>query len=416
MRANVDRDSVVDLTRAMVAVDSRNPPGHERGAADIARQLLEPLGATFAEIEPASGRTSLLATVASAAAAEQPARPTLLINGHLDTVPVDLDGWTRDPFGGELDGDRLYGRGTADMKGGIAAAIEALLALRRAGLDPACDVVLHLVADEEAGGDLGTRVLAERGLIVADACLVPEPTSLGICVAERGLLKIEVFVAGQPAHASEPSRGVSAIEKAAKIVLALHGADFGGPTHPLLGSPTANAGIIAGGSAHNVVAERCQLTVDRRTLPGVTEAEAIAGLRAKIDAIGDPDLHYRIEPVVFGEASELATDHPWVESVQAAITAELGRPAQLRGMTFATDARFVRNNAGVPAVVFGPGAIEQAHVNDEWVSVDALVDAAAVMAHLMAQFDAETAARLRAGATAPTDVVAGGTGRATPAS
>jgi succinyl-diaminopimelate desuccinylase len=396
MRAYVDRGSVVDLTRALVAVDSRNPPGNERSAADVARRLLEPLGATFAEIEPAPGRTSLLATVSGTAAGSVDQCPTLLFNGHLDTVPVDVGGWTRDPFGGELDGDRLYGRGSADMKGGIASAIEAMLTLRRAGIDAPCDVVFHLVADEEQGGALGTHVLAEQGLIRADACVVPEPTSLGVCVAERGLLKIEVVITGRPAHASEPSRGVSAIEKAAKIVLALHAADFGGPVHPLLGSPTANAGVINGGLSSNVVAEHCTLTIDRRTLPGVTEAAAITELRNRIDSIGDPDLQYELRPVVFGEASEVATTHPWVEQVQQSIAAELGQPATLRGMTFATDARFVRNDAGVPAVVFGPGAIEQAHVHDEWVSVEALVDAAGVFARLITAFDSEAAAGLRA--------------------
>jgi acetylornithine deacetylase/succinyl-diaminopimelate desuccinylase len=189
---------------------------------------------------------------------------------------------------------------------------------------------------------------------------------------------------------------VSAIEKAAKIVLAIHAADFGGIAHPLLGSPTANAGVISGGSTSNIVAEHCTLTVDRRTLPGVTEADAIAELRRRIDAIGDSELEYDVRPVVFGEASELATDHPWVELVQRAIVAELGQPAVLRGMTFATDARFVRNNAGVPAVVFGPGAIEQAHVHDEWVSVDALVDAAGVFAGLIAAFDGGAASGLGA--------------------
>jgi acetylornithine deacetylase/succinyl-diaminopimelate desuccinylase family protein len=402
MRAHIDASSLVETTRALVAADTRNPPGNERLAADVARQILEPLGATFDEVEPAPGRTSLLATISSGDRTGGAPRPTLLINGHLDVVPIDPDGWTRDPFAGEVEADgRMYGRGAADMKGGIASAIEAVRALQRSEVDLPCDVVFHLVADEERGGRMGTGVLAQRGLIHADACLVPEPTSLGVCIAERGLLQAEISVRGRAAHASEPSRGVSAVEKAARLVVGLHGADFGGARHPLLGAPTLNAAMISGGRAPNIVADHCVLTIDRRTLPGMTEASTLDELRRSIDALHVTDLDYDIDVLVFGEASELQSEHPWVDFLQAHIAAELGAPATVLGMTFATDARFVRNDAGVPAIVFGPGSIEQAHVNDEWVEVDALVDAAAVMARLIASFDGAAASAVRGNRAAP---------------
>jgi succinyl-diaminopimelate desuccinylase len=389
MRDHVLADSVVGMTQALVATDTRNPPGQEWLAADVARQLLEPIGFSFDSIEPAPGRVSLIARLG-----EEPDRPTLIVNGHLDVVPINPDGWTRDPFGGEIADGRVWGRGTADMKGGIAAAIEAVLALGRAGRSLPCNLVFHLVADEERGGAFGTAVLASSGLVIGDACLVPEPTSLGVCIAERGLLHVDVTLRGRPAHASEPSRGISAIQKAAKVVLALHGADFGHPPHPLLGSPTANAGVIAGGSGANTVAERCVVTIDHRVLPGQTRDDAVTDVRRLIDEIDDPDLSYDLLPLIFGEASELAAGHPWVAQVQRAITQTRGAPAPILGMTFATDARFVRNDAGIPAVVCGPGGIEQAHIDDEWVAVDDLVDAAAMYAELFATFDQEAAAAL----------------------
>src|SRR5580698_9149933 len=279
MRDHVLADSVVGMTQALVATDTRNPPGQERLAADVARQLLEPIGFTFDSIEPAPGRVSLIARLG-----EEPDRPTLIVNGHLDVVPINPDGWTRDPFGGEIADGRVWGRGTADMKGGIAAAIEAVLALGRAGRSLPCNLVFHLVADDE-----------------------------------RGLLHVDVTLRGRPAHASEPSRGISAIQKAAKVVLALHGADFGHPPHPLLGSPTANAGVIAGGSGANTVAERCVVTIDHRALPGQTRDDAVADVRRLIDRIDDPDLTYDLLPLIFGEASELAAGHPWVDTVQRAM-------------------------------------------------------------------------------------------------
>ncbi|HVL92786.1 MAG TPA: M20 family metallopeptidase [Acidimicrobiales bacterium] len=382
MRAHVDADAVVAATAALVGVDTQNPPGDERAALPVARDLLAGFGARFEEVEPAPGRASLLATIGAA----DGSRPVLLVNGHLDVVPVDRAGWTHDPFGGEVVDGRLYGRGTADMKGGIAAAVEALAALRRAGREPACDLVFHLVADEELGGALGTAVLVAEGRVRADACLVPEPTGMALCVAERGLLTTFVTVHGRPAHGSEPRRGVSAVEKAAKVVLALHGADFGGPEHPLLGRPTCNVGVIAGGSGHNIVAASCRLEADRRLLPGVTRAAAEAELRARIDAIDDAELSYDLETSVFGEASELDPGHPFVEALQASMTAVLGERQPVIGMPFATDARFVRNQAGIAAVVCGPGDLAQAHTHDESVAVDRLVDAAAVYAELYATF------------------------------
>src|SRR3954452_10049039 len=180
-QAHVDRDGVVDLTAALVRIDTRNPPGNERLAADACRQALEPFGATFDEVEPAPGRTSLVATVGDPA----DGRPILIVNGHLDVVPINADQWTREPFGAEVDKDegRMYGRGTADMKGGIAAAICALTALRRAGVEHTCNVVFQLVAVEERGGALGTAVMADKGMIQGDACLVLQPTGMNRCVA-----------------------------------------------------------------------------------------------------------------------------------------------------------------------------------------------------------------------------------------
>jgi len=396
VREHVSSSSLVEMTQALVAADSTNPPGHERLAADVARQQLEPLCGPVTEVEPGPGRVSLVARVGDGS------RPTLLVNGHLDTVPADPDRWTHDPFAGEIADGRVFGRGTADMKGGVAAAIEAVLALGRAGVELPCDVLFHLVADEERGGTFGTRALLDRGLITADACLVPEPTSLEVCIAERGLLHVEVLLHGRPAHASEPRWGISAIEKAAKVVLALHAADFGHAPHPLLGAPTANAGLISGGSGANVVAERCVVTIDHRALPGQTEADTVDDVRRLIDTIDDAELSYELRPIVFGEASELSATHPWTTTVRAAITEVVGRQPRLVGMPFATDARFVRNQRAIPAVVCGPGSIDQAHVDDEWVAIDSLVDAATVYASIMAGFDEEAVAVLHERRAAPT--------------
>jgi acetylornithine deacetylase/succinyl-diaminopimelate desuccinylase len=335
-------------------------------------------------IEPAGGRLSLVAALPHPDGPRD--RPTLIINGHLDVVPVTAEAWTRDPFDPHVEDGRLYGRGSADMKGGIAAAICALSVLERSGRTPACDIVFHLVADEERGGRLGTGALLEAGLIRGDACLVPEPTDLELCVAERGLLQGRLTVRGRPGHGSRPREAVSAIEHAARLVLALHAADFGDQDHPLLGRPTANVGTISGGDALNTVAESCVIGLDRRVLPGATESGAVAEVVAKIEGAGVAGLNYAFEVDTFGEASEMSADEPWVKQVGAAVERATGRQPGVIGMSFTTDARFVRNQAGIPTVVCGPGAVEQAHGNDEWVAVSRLADATAAYAELLANF------------------------------
>ena len=378
MRDHVDDRAVVELTKALVAIDTQNPPGNEYLAMGTCRDALSSFTSDFEEFEIASGRTSLIARVDNGAA------KTLIVNGHLDVVPVDFSGWKHDPFGGDEEDGRLYGRGTADMKGGIAAAVEALHVLRRANRRPTCNVVFHLVADEERGGAFGTDALAAAGRIQGDACLVPEPTGMDLCVAERGLLVAAVNVHGQPAHGSEPRNGVSAIEHAAHAILQLHAADFGPPDHPLLGRPTVNIGVISGGSGHNTVAEHCTFQVDRRLLPGMTRDDAVAQIRSRVPEHVDYDL----DVIVYGEASEMDPSHPFVDDVRAAIARTTNRTPKTIGMAFTTDARFVRNQAGIPAVVCGPGDVAQAHTFDEFVAVDALVDASAAFADLFASFGA----------------------------
>ncbi len=381
MRALVDAQRVVELTSALVAVDTRNPPGDERKIAGIVRDALDHHKPAWQEIEPEPGRLSLVATIPHP---EGPGdRPTLIINGHLDVVPVREDQWDTDPFTPTVIDGRLYGRGSADMKGGIAAAICALDVVAASGNVPSCDVVFHLVADEEVGGGLGTRALLEAGLINGDACLVPEPTGLGLCIAERGMLQSHVTVHGIPGHGSRPREGVSAIARAAGITLAVHAADFEGGEHPLLGRPSANVGTVEGGSGINTVAESCRLGIDRRILPGATEESSVAELRARIEAAGPADLDYDLDVVVFAEASELPADDAWVGVVAGAVGAATGAPPPTIGMTFTTDARFVRNQAGIPAVVCGPGEVAQAHTSNEWVSVVQLAQATEAYAHLL---------------------------------
>ncbi|MGW7536012.1 M20 family metallopeptidase [Amycolatopsis sp. NPDC054798] len=371
--AAVRADRVTELAASLIRCDTQNPPGGERPVVEPLSAALRELGAEVEIFEPEPGRPSILARLGTGDG------PTLLVNGHVDVVPVAEEDWSVPPFGGLVRDGLLYGRGACDMKGGIAAAVEGMRACRDAGIVPPADLVFHFVADEETGGRAGTEALVAAGLVHADAAVVPEPSELRVGVAERGSLMAEIAVRGRAAHGSDPAAGHSAIADAARIVSALHLADFGDGEHPLLGTPTGNVGTISGGTAANIVAAECRLRVDRRVLPGQTRDAALAALTGLIDAAGEFD--YDAEVVAFAEGSEMDPGHPFVAEVRRAAD-----DAPVRGLKLGTDARFLRNRLGIPAVVYGPGSMTVAHTADEHVPVAELVAAARAFARLYAGF------------------------------
>ncbi|HET9058815.1 MAG TPA: ArgE/DapE family deacylase, partial [Acidimicrobiales bacterium] len=344
MLNHVDVDQLVRLTSELVSIDTANPPGSEAAVAGVLRDAMAPWGVQWQEVEPAPGRLSLVGRLAAGEDAGK--APTLIVNGHTDVVPVVPERWSRSPFTPVLSEGRLYGRGTADMKGGVAAAICALATLDAAGASRGCNLVFQWVADEERGGGQGTRVLMEKGLLRGDACIVPEPTSLAVCVAERGLLQGKILIKGRPGHGSRPRDGISAVEHAAQVALALHAAEFGDAEHPLLGRPTANVGTIHGGSAVNIVAEQAEVGFDRRLLPGMTIEEAVAGIERRLAEAGLSGIDYTIEVEDFGEGSEMSPDDPFASLVRSCVASVTGTEPPTIGMSFTTDARFVRNQGG----------------------------------------------------------------------
>ena len=268
--AAVDPDEVLDFTRALIAAKSENPGGTEDEAAAVAVDILTDLGAEPEIVRSEAGRPSVVATLGAAAG------PSLAWNGHLDVVPAgSLDTWRHDPWAGELDDDgRLVGRGAADMKGPIAAALAAASALRRAGTTLAGPLVFHLAADEELAGIHGTKVLWERGLLTQDAAIVGEPSELQVGLAERGGAWFTATAYGTAAHGSQPHRGVNAITSMARFLLRLPEV-LPDREHPLVGSPTVNAALISGGSAPNVVPDRCEVDIDRRIVPGEIDPDEV---------------------------------------------------------------------------------------------------------------------------------------------
>jgi succinyl-diaminopimelate desuccinylase len=377
----VDTDELLAFARALIAAPSENPGGTEDEAAAVAAKILKELGAEPEVVRGEAGRPSVVASIGTGEG------PTLAWNGHLDTVPAGTrDTWDVDPFAGAVVDGRLMGRGACDMKGPIAAALAAAAALRRADVTLRGTLTFHLVADEELAGIHGTKVLWEGGRLTQDAAIVGEPSELAICLAERGGAWITATAYGAAAHGSQPHRGVNAITSMARFLLRLPEV-LPDIEHPLCGRPTVNAALIEGGSAPNVVPDRCAIDVDRRIVPGEDDPAAVLepflGLANDLRR-ADPEVDVRAEIREWTPAAETPADAAIADAVRAATASVLGSAAADAGFTGITDARFYINEAAIPSVIFGPGSLSVAHAANEWVAVDELVLGARVYARLFA--------------------------------
>jgi acetylornithine deacetylase len=359
---------VVGLAAALVATPSVNPAleaggSGEAAVAALAAGWLRAWGFHVELVEAAAGRPSVVARLSRG-----PGR-TLILNGHLDTVGVG--GMSVAPFGAEVRDGRLWGRGAADMKGGVAAALAAARDAAAGAFRGT--LIVALTADEEEAG-LGCRRLVADGL-KADAAIVCEPTSLNVMPAHKGFVWVQVDFRGHAAHGSRPDRGVDAIRHAGLFLAALDDLDLElsrRTRHPLLGRGSIHAGTIAGGTTPSVYPSSCRLVLERRTLPResarAVQSEIeylLARLRSDVS-----DLDAEVRVVLDRNGSELGTDHELVRSMTKAAR-EAGIEAEVRGMSAWVEA-VVFHEGGTPAVCFGPGDIGEAHSDAESVRVEDL--------------------------------------------
>jgi acetylornithine deacetylase/succinyl-diaminopimelate desuccinylase len=378
--AAVDADEVLRFARALIAAPSENPGGTEDEVAAVASDILASVGAAPRTVRSEAGRPSVLAAIGSGG------RPRLAWNGHLDVVPAgSLDTWrSGDPWEGRVVDGRLVGRGAADMKGPVASALAAAAAIRRAGIELAGTFELHLVADEELAGIHGTKVLWESGLLDQDAAIVGEPSELQVGLAERGGAWLTATAFGTAAHGSTPDRGVNAITSIARFLLRLPEV-LPDLEHPLVGRPTVNAALIHGGSAPNVVPDRCAVEIDRRVIPGETDRDRVrAPFLALVASLREahPEVEIAVELTEWCDAAEAPADTRIAAIARDAVEIETGaRPADV-GFTGITDARFYLNEAHIPTVILGPGSLGVAHTAGESVPVHDLVAAARAYARI----------------------------------
>ena len=380
----IRKKDLVDLTIRLIQTPTENPPGNEKVAARLLKPLLSKMGFNTRILLSPNGRWNLIAEKRWGGSGK-----TLIFNGHLDVVPVgDLSRWNYPPFQGKLSRGRIFGRGSSDMKGGIASFIHALSMIDR--LKPPLrqgTVILHLVSDEESHGHQGMGFLAQREKIQADAVLVGEPTDLQPVICQKGALWLRILTVGKSAHGSRPILGVNAIEKMMKLIDRFNFMPFE-KEHPLLGKPTLSIGTIHGGTKVNVVPDRCEIEADRRMLPGERKEDVLREIREILDPLGprDPLFQYRLEEIDFAEPSEVDPGEEIVKTGVKAIQTVMGKKPQLRGFSGFTDSRFYTNQCHIPTLIFGPGGVDQSHTTNESVEVDALVHAAHIYATILMDY------------------------------
>ena len=372
---------IVELLRQLVAIDSINPDLVPGGAGEekIARFVadwFERAGLEVVWDEAAPGRPNVIGIARGSGGGR-----SLLLNAHMDTVGVAGMERPHDPY---IQDNRLYGRGSYDMKGGLAAIMAAGAAAKKRGLRG--DVIVTAVADEEYAS-IGTSSIVKKWH--ADAAVVTEPTDLHICTAHKGFAWLDVETEGVAAHGSRPDLGVDAIVKMGKVLVGLEELDRSlraAPSHRLLGSGSVHASLIQGGQELSSYPRHCSLSVERRTVPGETLQKVESEIPRICEQIAatDPTFKATVKTSMVRDPFEVSLDEPIVRAVLHKATAILGyQPGEI-GQTGWMDSALL-SAAGIPAVVFGPGG-EGAHAVVEWSNLEHVERCAEILAAVAEEF------------------------------
>jgi acetylornithine deacetylase/succinyl-diaminopimelate desuccinylase family protein len=361
-------DPAIALLRDLVAIDSVNPslvPG-AAGEAEIANAIaayMRRIGLDVHTQEITPGRPNVIGVLEGRSAGR-----SLMFCGHVDTVGVE--GMSA-PFVPDIRSGRLYGRGSQDMKGGVAAMLDAARQVAESGLDKGRLIVAAVVDEEYAS--IGADTLVSQW--TADAAVVTEPTDLQVGVGHKGFAWIEIETRGRAAHGSRPKDGRDAIMRMGRVLQRLEALDRhlqSRPSHPVMGTGSLHASIVHGGRELSSYPDSCHLQMERRTVAGETGDSARQEVSDILDALRreDPEFEAR-ETLVFARLPyELSSAHELPQALTRA-AGSIGRPAEVVGMSFWTDAAILAA-AGMPSVLFGPGGAGL-HSVEEYVTTDDVV-------------------------------------------
>ncbi len=377
MNKHISRDEIIELTRELVRTPTINPPADTRRCAEVILSRFKKDHIDAEIVEGRKGASNVVATLPGKGKGK-----VLLLNGHIDVVPPGED-WTVDPFGAEIRDQKIYGRGTSDMKSGIASMMAAMIGLKRSGLPIYGEIIFTAVCDEETGSEFGTAYLLNKGIGKNAAfAIVGEPTNLRVELGNRGLRWVDITVKGKASHAGRPYLGINAISYGAKLVEAIHSIKFKSRNDAFdVPEPSLSVTMIHGGTKENIIPDRCDLVLDRRMIPGETSETVTAELKAAIDSVLRQEKDIRIECKLRPnrwDAYLISETEPVVRALMAVFREVTGKKPETGAKAGCTDGSHLFNLGGIPTALFGPGNAGMSHKADEWVAIEDILIATQV--------------------------------------
>ncbi|MGB7339737.1 MAG: M20 family metallopeptidase [Phototrophicaceae bacterium] len=361
----------VALLQELIRIPSPNPPGDTIAIANYIAEKMKAIGCEVQVIAPDEKPEA-----PNAIAILGNGEPVVMLHAHIDTVPIaanEAENWTVDPYAGIVKDGKIYGKGSIDDKAPLASMMLAMEYASQHLDELEGTLILVGAAEEEVGGQLGTKWLAENGhLPDCDFIVVGEQTANKVAIAHKGVMRATITTTGKSVHATNPDRGINAITAMAKVVLALevYHNDLSKRIHPMVGVPTCNVGVIAGGSTANAVPDQCVIKLDRRMIPREAPETVQGELKAVIESVDVSPATIKISDFIFSSWFDSSIESPLSQVFMACVQAELGDDPGPIGYLPGSDAKHLMGIARGDMIIFGPGSYEVAHAFDEYVHIE----------------------------------------------
>ncbi|MBU8880440.1 M20 family metallopeptidase [Bacillus sp. FJAT-29790] len=371
----IDEDDAISFLQSLIQLNTINPPGMEKALADLIRLRLRDTDLLIHSDVVEEDRVNLIVSTTSEEQLNNTSK-TLVYSGHFDTVPVGNVEWTFPVFEGKQVENRIYGRGSSDMKSGVAAMILAIECIQKAGIKLNGNLQFIGTVGEEVNC-LGAKEVVKKGQIdQATAIVISEPTSNEVAVAHKGALWLEISIYGKTAHGSMPSQGINAILAINHFINELNNYHIKYERHDILGDSTLNISMINGGVGPNVVPDQCKMTIDIRTVPGQDHQEIIEEINKLLQKVSEAkNVSYEIDVINDMGSVYTPPDHPFIHSAMEIAQSYLQENPYLGGVNYYTDGSIYRKHLqNVPILICGPGEPTVAHQPDEWVDVQKYLD------------------------------------------
>ena len=363
---------VVLFCEELLKIKSVNPPGDELAAAEYISGVLAKAGLEVELLKHSPARASVIVRLRGSGKV-----PALLFSGHIDTVPVGAEAWVHDPFSGAIADGKIWGRGSADMKGGVAALMMAVKILAEARFPLKGDIILAATAGEETNSLGATAIASRKDLGPVQAILIPEPSGNELYIAEKGAFWVELTAQGKTAHGSMPDLGRNAVLMMVRLIEEFEKLDIPFKSHPLLDGFSRSVNTIAGGVKTNVVPDSCVATIDMRTVPGQDHQAILGQIEGLIKVLEKKTPDFKATAKIINDRAPIETpaNNPAVGIFSEVIREVSGRSLVPKGTRYFTDGVVFAPALKAPLLICGPGAPGLAHQPNEYVEIDKLLEA-----------------------------------------